>query len=154
MLKEYLFLFKINLLNTKNIAFLAYTSQVNHIGIQELYKKYNFLTNIIPYKTNKYYNNIYNDIKNDFIRAKKESPDIIIVLAHMGEQFLHHTVEFQEKWNKIFSDLGADIILGDHSHTVQPLEYIGNTLIINSPGNFANSYIKMDGDSTALIDIY
>lgn len=137
-----------------NIAFLAYTSQVNHIGIQELYKKYNFLTNIIPYKTNKYYNNIYNDIKNDFIRAKKESPDIIIVLAHMGEQFLHHTVEFQEKWNKIFSDLGADIILGDHSHTVQPLEYIGNTLIINSPGNFANSYIKMDGDSTALIDIY
>jgi len=72
----------------------------------------------------------------------------------MGEQFLHQTVEFQEKWNKIFSNLGADIILGDHSHTVQPLEYIGNTLIINSPGNFANSYIKMDGDSTALIDIY
>ena len=42
-----------------NIAFLAYTSQVNHIRIQALYKKYNFLTNIIPYKTNKYYNNIH-----------------------------------------------------------------------------------------------
>ena len=147
---------KVKIVKVKGIkiAFLAYTSHVNHIRIQELYEKYNFLTNIIPYKTNKYYNNIYKDIKNDFIRAKKESPDIIIVLAHMGEQFLHHTVEFQEKWNKIFSDLGADIILGDHSHTVQPLEYIGNTLIINSPGNFANSYIKMDGDSTALIDIY
>lgn len=59
---------------------------------------------------------------------KKESPDIIIVLAYMGEQFLHHTVEFQEKWNKIFSDLGADIILGENSNTIQPLEYIGKTL--------------------------
>ena len=147
---------KIKIVKVKgiSIAFLAYTSHVNNIKAQKLYEKYNFLTNIIPYKTNKYYNKIYEGIKNDFIRAKKASPDIIIVLAHMGEQFLHHTVEFQEKWNKIFSDLGADIILGDHSHTIQPLEYIGNTLIINSPGNFANSYIKMDGDSTAIIDIY
>ena len=82
------------------------------------------------------------------------SPDIIMVLIHMGDQFLHYTTEFQDKWNKIFSELGADIILGDHSHTVQPLQYIGKTIIVNSPGNFANSYIKMDGDSTAIFDIY
>ena len=72
----------------------------------------------------------------------------------MGDQFQHQTNEFQDKWNNIFSNLGADIILGDHSHTVQPLQYIENTLVVNSPGNFANSFIKFDGDSTALIDIY
>ena len=72
----------------------------------------------------------------------------------MGQIFRHHTSEFQDKWNKIFSELGADIILGDHSHKVQPLQYIGNTFVVNSPGNFANSYIKRDGDSTAIIDIY
>ena len=81
-------------------------------------------------------------------------PDIIMVLAHMGDEFIHHTNEFQDKWNKIFSDLGADIILGDHSHAVQPLQYIGKTLVINSPGNFANCFIKFDGDSTAIINIY
>ena len=147
---------KIKIINIKgiNIAFLAYTSSVNAMKIENLYENFKYLTGIIPIRNNKYYENIYNDIKNDFIQVKKAKPDLIIVLAHMGEQFLHHTIEFQDKWNKIFSELGADIILGDHSHTVQPLEYLGKTLIINSPGNFANSYIKNDGDSTAIIDIY
>ena len=72
----------------------------------------------------------------------------------MGDEFLHYTTLFQDKWNKIFSDLGADIILGDHSYTIQPIQYIGRTLEVNSPGNFANSYIKNDGDSTAIIRIY
>ena len=147
---------KIKMINIKgiNIAFLAYTSSVNYNNMDDIYEKYKYLTGIIPKRNNKYYEHIYNDIKNDFIQAKKANPDIIVVLAHMGEQFYHHTTEFQDKWNKIFSELGADIILGDHSHTVQPLEYLGKTLIINSPGNFANSYIENDGDSTAIIDIY
>ena len=77
-----------------------------------------------------------------------------MVLVHMGDEFLHHTTLFQDKWNKIFSDLGADIILGDHFHDVKPIQYMGKTLIINSPWNFVNSYIKKDGDSTGIIRIY
>ena len=127
---------------------------MNNISIDLLYEKYGYLTNIIPKVSNKYYKQIYKDIENDFYKAKELSPDIIMVLAHMGDEFLHHTTLFQDKWNKIFSDLGAHIILGDHSHAVQPIQYIGNTLVINSPGNFANSYIKKDGDSTAIIRIY
>ena len=127
---------------------------LNNIKNDFLYEKYKYLTYLIPHRENKYYDNIYKDIENDFDRAKKTNPDLIIVLAHMGQIFRHHTSEFQDKWNKIFSELGADIILGDHSHTVQPLEYIGNTFVANSPGNFANSFIKRDGDSTAIIDIY
>lgn len=147
---------KIKMVNIKGIkiAFLAYTSSVNYNMIDDIYEKYKYLTGIIPNRNNKYYENIYDDIKNDFIQAKKAKPDIILVLAHMGEQFYHHTIEFQDKWNKIFSELGTDIILGDHSHTVQPLEYLGKTLIINSPGNFVNSYMENDEDSTAIIDIY
>ena len=148
---------KIEIFDVKGIkiAILAYTSIMNRYNTDILYKKYRFLTRIIPNKKrNKYYEQIYDEIKDDFIRIKKASPDIIIVLAHMGKEFMHHTNKFQEEWNKIFSNLGADIILGDHSHSVQPLQYIGKTFIVNSPGNFANSYIKKDGDSTALIDIY
>ena len=137
------------------IAVLAYTSIMNYYKTDTIYDKYRYITRILPRKNkNKYYNEIYEDLKNDFIQAKKKSPDLIIVLAHMGTQFLHYTNEFQNEWNKIFSDLGADIVLGDHSHAVQPLQYIGNTFITNCPGNFANSYIKKDGDSTAIIDIY
>ena len=137
------------------IAVLAYTSIMNYYKTDTIYDKYRYITRILPRKNkNKYYNEIYEDLKNDFIQTKKKSPDLIIVLAHMGTQFLHYTNEFQNEWNKIFSDLGADIVLGDHSHAVQPLQYIGNTFIANCPGNFANSYIKKDGDSTAIIDIY
>ena len=147
---------KIKIMNIKGIriAFLAYTSLMNYYQIDFLYEKYKYLTRIIPSRGNKYYQEIYNEIKNDFIRVKSESPDLIIVLAHMGQEFIHHTINFQDEWNRIFSDLGADIILGDHSHSLQPLQYIGKTFIVNSPGNFANSFIKMDGDSTAIIDIY
>ena len=137
------------------IAVLAYTSIMNYYKTDTIYEKYKYITRIMPRKNmNAYYDEIYEDLKNDFIQAKKKSPDLIIVLAHMGTQFLHYTNEYQNEWNKIFIDLGADIILGDHSHAVQPLQYIGNTFIANCPGNFANSYIKKDGDSTAIIDIY
>ena len=146
-------IFIINIQDIK-IAVLAYTSIMNNYKMDFLYERYGYLTNIIPRKNNKYYEQIYKDVENDFFKAKKYFPDIIIVLVHMGDEFLHHTTEFQDKWNKIFSYLGADIVLGDHSHAVQPLQYIGNTLIVNSPGNFVNSYIKRDGDSTAIIDIY
>ena len=147
---------QIKLINIKGIkiAILAYTSLMNIYRIDSIYEKYKYLTRIIPKKYNKYYKQIYQEIKNDFVNAKKISADIIIVLLHMGDEYFHQTNEFQDKWNKIFSDLGADIILGSHSHALQPLQYIGNTFIANSPGNFANSYIKNDGDLSAIIDIY
>ena len=148
---------KIFIMDVKGIkiGILAYTSIINNYKMDTIYTKYKYLTGIIPEeKNNIYYKEIYEEIKNDFIKVKKKSPDIIIVLAHMGTEFLHYANEFQNKWNKIFTDLGADIILGDHSHSLQPLQYIGNTFIVNSPGNFVNSYIKNDGDSTAIIDIY
>jgi fucose 4-O-acetylase-like acetyltransferase/poly-gamma-glutamate capsule biosynthesis protein CapA/YwtB (metallophosphatase superfamily)/lysophospholipase L1-like esterase len=147
---------KIFIKNIKNvkIAILSYTSTMNYYHTDLIYEKYRYLTSIIPKENNKYYKQIYKDVKNDFYKAKKLSPDIIMVLVHMGDEFLHYTTLFQDKWNKIFSDLGADIILGDHSHAIQPIQYIGRTLVVNSPGNFANSYIKNDGDSTAIIRIY
>lgn len=72
----------------------------------------------------------------------------------MGTQFNLGTNDFQTKWNKIFSDLGANIILGDHAHVVEPLEILGNTFIVNCPGNFVNSYIKKNGDATSIVDLY
>ena len=71
----------------------------------------------------------------------------------MGSDFSDSTDIFQKKWNKIFSELGVDIILGDHSHHVQPWEQLGSTFIVNCPGNFANSYIEKNGDVT-FISIY
>jgi len=120
----------------------------------KLYKKHPYLTNIVPMSNNKYYKQLYKTIEEDFAKAKKEKVDYIIVLVHMGTQFNLGTDDFQKKWNKIFTQLGANIILGDHAHAIEPLEIMGNTFIVNCPGNFANSYIKYNGDATSIVDLY
>ena len=98
--------------------------------------------NILPFSNNKYYNQIYKNIEEDFIKAKNSNVDYIIVLAYMGKEFNHGTNSFQNKWNKILSNLGTDFILGVHVHDIEPLKIINNTFIVNAPGNFSNLYIK------------
>lgn len=144
------------ILDIKGIKFsiLSYTSIVNNWNLENLYEKYSYITNIIPFDNNKYYKDIYKLVKNDFKRAKESNSDYIMVLVHMGTEFNHETDDFQKKWNKIFSDLGADFILGDHAHAIEPLEILGKTFIVNCPGNFANSYIKNNGDATSIVDLY
>ena len=136
------------------IAVLSYISAMNYYKLDDVYEKYPTLTSVIPRDNSRNYNKMYKDIKNDFKKAKESEADLIMVMPHMGTQFTHSTNAFQKKWNKIFASLGADIILGDHAHAVQPIEYIGNTAIVNCPGNFANSYVKHDGDATAIVDLY
>ena len=137
-----------------NFGFLSYTSIINNWKIQKLYEIYPYITNFIPLSNNKYYKQLYKIIEKDFKKIKKENIDYIIVLVHMGTQFNLRTNNFQKKWNKIFSDLGANIILGDHAHVVEPLEILDNTFIVNCPGNFVNSYIKKKGDATSIVDLY
>ena len=136
------------------IAVLSYTWAMNYYSINQVYEKYPTLTSIIPPENSRYYDKALSDIKKDFKRAKESGADLIMVMPHMGTQFTHKTNAFQRKWNRIFTNLGADIILGDHAHAVQSIQYIGKTVIVNCPGNFANSYIKYDGDATAIVDLY
>jgi lysophospholipase L1-like esterase len=90
----------------------------------------------------------------DFQKAKKESPDLIIVLPHMGTAFSHELDSYQAAWNKIFADAGADIVFGDHVHVVQPIEFVGSTLIVNCPGHFVDNYIEQNCDASSMVEAY
>ena len=136
------------------IAVLSYLKNINYNPIDEVYAKTPYLTSIMPRTNNPQYDALVAQVEQDFARAKESGADLIMVMAHMGTQFSHETDKFQAKWNALFADLGADIILGDHAHAVQPIEYVGDALVVNCPGNFANSYIADDGDATALVEIY
>lgn len=136
------------------IAVLSYLKSMNYYKITQLTEEMPYLTSIMPYVANPYYDQLVAEIEADFARAKESGADLIMVMAHMGTQFTTTTDQFQDKWNNLFAELGADIILGDHAHVVQPVEYIGDTLVVNCPGNFANSYIAYNGDCTAIVEIY
>ena len=61
-------------------------------------------------------------------------------------------------WEKVFIENGADIILGDHTHSVQPtkiVEHNGkNIFVAYSPGNYTNIYQEHDGDACILTHTY
>jgi len=86
--------------------------------------------------------------------AKSFAPDLIIVLPHWGTQFTDAPDDFQRTWQKIFLDNGADIIFGDHTHSVQPIEFNGENFTLFCPGNFANIFRDYNGDASALVEVY
>lgn len=139
-------------------AVLAYTYGSNYYTDDYFMKEDTTLTSLICSPDSEYFDECKRNVYADFERAKQTNADLIIVLPHMGTQFIHTTDDFQNTWNGIFAEAGADIILGDHSHAVQPVEYKTTngktTAIVNCPGNFANLYYEYDGDATALVKVY
>lgn len=75
------------------------------------------------------------DLMSVFDEAKSFS-DLQIVVVHWGSEYLQNQSDFQRRQAKIFSELGADLVVGHHPHVVQGIEWINNTLVFYSLGNF------------------
>lgn len=94
----------------------------------------------------------------DFARAKAQHPDLIVAMPHMGREFFHQPDAFQQFWTDFMVAQGADIIMGDHPHCVQPVEWRkrgeDNVLICYCPGNLVSSAIAKDGDASMLAEAY
>lgn len=139
------------------IGVLAYTYGCNYYSEEEFLNQE--ITPALVKKESPHFQEVKKQVIEDFKILKQQETDVIIVLPHMGTQFSNEVDEFQETWNEIFIEQGATIILGDHSHAVQPIQIQKNkegkeTIIVNSPGNFANSYQEQNGDATAMVEIY
>lgn len=141
------------------MAFLAYTAFVNSFSTEQLLsEKLSYLTSVIAYRDKPEFDRVLESVKKDFALAKSHKPDLIIVLPHWGEQFLDAPDDYQKLWREIFISLGADIVLGCHTHSVQPaaVNTIGNkkTYTLYCPGNYANVYREHNGDASLLAEVY
>lgn len=65
-----------------------------------------------------------------------ERVDVVIMLAHWGEQYTHRPTASQRRAGRAFADAGADLVVGGHPHWVQGWERRGDSVIIHSLGNF------------------
>lgn len=141
------------------IAVLSYTYGSNYINNSDLINgNLSYITSVTPNADDPDLEAAKNSVIQDFEQAKALSPDLIMVLPHIGEQFYNKPDANQEMWFSLFKECGADIILGDHPHAVEPalLETVNGRTVFTAycPGNFANIYREKQGDTSMLVDVY
>lgn len=114
--------------------------------IKYAFFSYTTWTNWLETPTGKeYLNNVYNEelAKNDIERVKDEA-DVIIVAMHWGTEYSKGISDSQVEIANYLSSLGVDIIIGSHPHVVEPIEFIGKTMVIYSLGNFISDQVGVE----------
>ncbi len=80
------------------------------------------------------------------LEAAGEISDFVIVSIHWGNENTYTPTDEQYRLAQMIADNGADVILGHHSHCVQPIEWIdtdrGQTLCVYSLGNFVSGMAR------------
>lgn len=60
----------------------------------------------------------------------------VIVSFHYGEEYYSEPTSFQILISQVAIDTGADLVVGHHSHVIQPIEKYKTGYIAYSLGNF------------------
>ena len=103
---------------------------------------------------NNYFVNVYNEntVKEDIAKVRNKV-DLLMVAMHWGTEYNTGVTESQKKIAQFLSEQGVDIIIGAHPHVIEPVEYIGNTLVIYSLGNFISAQRTDDQLSGLLMTV-
>jgi len=125
-------------------AWLAYTFGVNKCRLPEK----NYYGNLVKLNKFKPASNDFNLIYRQLKSSRAKAADIICLSLHWGAEWEFYPACRQLKMAHDLAERGADIIIGHHTHNVQPLEkYITKdgreVLIIYSLGNFT-SFIRQN----------
>lgn len=114
-------------------ALLSYTYGVN---LYRISSKNGFLVNRIDPDL----------IKHDIDKAKSKGADLVIVYFHFGREYARTENSYQRNIVDKTIEYGADIILGAHPHTLQPVELyktvnanIDTGFVAFSLGNFISN---------------
>lgn len=118
---------KIGVANNISYVLLAYTDLTN--GLKRPLGK-------------EYLLDVYSDslVMSD-IEKYRSWVDLILVSVHFGDEYSHTPSLRQRDIVKLLINFGADIVIGHHPHVLQPIEWIQNTLVMFSLGNFISGQI-------------
>lgn len=106
------------------IGVIAYTYATNglYLKAEEMYRV-NTLDNYNAKATEK----LYADVE----KAKKEPIDLLFVMMHYGNEYWEKPEKhYQAGITQKLIDLGVDMIIGSHPHTLQPIIYTENNSIL------------------------
>jgi len=110
--------------NDIKYAFIAYTDMTNGLTV--------------PYGKD-YLVNVYSDEQAKIdIESVRDKVDVVIVSMHWGEEYTHEPTYSEKREAQYLASLGVDLIIGSHPHVIQPVDFIEDTLVIYSLGNFVS----------------
>ena len=76
------------------------------------------------------------DIQEDVSVALKDS-DVVVVLLHSGYEYIERPSPPQVNAAHAAIDAGASLVIGHHSHVLQPVEFYNDGVIVYGLANFA-----------------
>ena len=140
--------------NGIQVGIIAYTDSVN--GLED------FVPDpMLPFAVRRFRSHSLDDIPfmtEDISNLRVAGAELVIVALHWGAEYVDEPTEMQRQIARELSEAGADVIMGKHSHTVQPVEWHeredgSRALIIYSLGNFLADQTRLT-DATVSAQIY
>lgn len=137
--------------NGIRIGFLAYTHSTNTMEKRGVDQS---AVDLVPYiqKAN---------FKADVQKLRDAGADVVIAWPHWGKEYVRTPDDSQKKYARQLAEAGVDIILGSHSHMVQPMGFQNVTdadgstrqvFTIFSLGNFISDHTKQYCDNGVILD--
>lgn len=112
--------------NGVSIAFLSYTFSTNNIEPD------------YSWEVNYYINHVDEMLAR--VTAASQQYDCVIVAMHWGTEYSQEANQEQLDLSQRLADAGADIIIGNHPHIIQPFRWInGHTPCFYAMGNLISS---------------
>lgn len=124
-------------INGIKFGFLAYTYGTN-LRVDANYRD---LVGLYRNPETKTMDEEYKGILTKEITSLREKVDVLIVMMHWGNEFTFIPNSNQIEMANFLNSLNVDIIYGSHSHSIQPIDMIGDshkTLVYYSLGNFVS----------------
>lgn len=116
--------------NGIKIAFLAFCENTNGINAD-----YSWEVNYFPGHEEEMLNKV---------RQAKSENDVVIVSMHWGTEYSHEVNGTQYSLASQLTEAGADIIVGNHPHVIQPFQWVNNKPVFYAMGNLISSQLNQE----------
>ena len=127
------------------VGIIAYTDSVN--GLESLVP-----TAMRPYAVRRFRSHVMDDVPRmaeDIANLRTAGAELVIVSLHWGAEYVDAPTQMQRQIARALVERGADVIMGNHAHVVQPVEWHDREdgsrgFIMYSLGNFLADQTRLN----------
>ena len=127
------------------VGIIAYTDSVN--GLESLVP-----VEMRPFAVRRFRSHVLDDLPSmaeDIANIRAAGAELVILSLHWGAEYVDAPTEMQRQIARGLSEAGADVIMGNHAHVIQPIEWHyredgTRSLIVYSLGNFLADQTRLN----------